>query len=612
MAMTGELDADFSDFVGATKEAEDGLRRLQAEGAAVEKAFGWTVAPASLKQIKPAATEAADATTGLKGALGSLGPMVAGAFTVGAVVNFGKAMIEMGSDIQKVAAQTGLAAEEVQRLRFIADQTNVPMTAMVSTVQNLSKAFGENDAGLAKSLKDVGLSFDELKAGSPYDALMAISGALNEIEDPSERAAKAAELLGKNWKELLPGVAAGMKEIGEQAPVMAGEWTAALDDMGSSISRAYTELKVLGGTMLGMAWKDTKELVGELAATLRTFTEATNENLPVVGALAKSVADLPPPLKEVTVSTKEVAAEKKKLAEELAASNKRVEEAARAYEKWKEATDGLRTSGEGWKTVLMELNGSTVEAIKYYLDAGQSQADLAAAYGLTAAQIDAVAKARAAEKSAAADIQTLYAEIAAIESKAAAMRKADEATMAADRTSRTYYEKLAADAQTAYLSAAEHGDRYTVARINQLQTEAQAARETLANWQQAADASMTSVKGAAEQADAAIKTATKSMSTLTETANVRDGGVLSTNMFPSLESLEAAARRPGSFIGQSKGNMVQTNIPWNTPWQQGAGGVMVNASFNYPIMDDPNALDHLAGVVGSAIMGKLSRSGTGG
>ena len=73
----------------------------------------------------------------------------------------------------------------------------------------------------------------------------------------------------------------------------------------------------------------------------------------------------------------------------------------------KKAQDDIATSmielnsvGVGWQGTLNTINGSVVEAIKFYLAAGVSQSELATAYGLTAAQVKAVASALTDETAA--------------------------------------------------------------------------------------------------------------------------------------------------------------------------------------------------------------------
>lgn len=64
-----------------------------------------------------------------------------------------------------------------------------------------------------------------------------------------------------------------------------------------------------------------------------------------------------------------------------------------AAKKYGDSLEEMASVGEGWKGTLETINGDIVQAIKYYLDAGVSQEDLATAYELTASQIKAVSRA---------------------------------------------------------------------------------------------------------------------------------------------------------------------------------------------------------------------------
>jgi hypothetical protein len=65
-------------------------------------------------------------------------------------------------------------------------------------------------------------------------------------------------------------------------------------------------------------------------------------------------------------------------------------DSAKGLTAWLQATEALSGSMVSWQTTLDTVDGSVAEAIKFYLSAGVSQADLAKAYALTAQQIKAV------------------------------------------------------------------------------------------------------------------------------------------------------------------------------------------------------------------------------
>ena len=104
----------------------------------------------------------------------------------------------------------------------------------------------------------------------------------------------------------------------------------------------------------------------------------------------------------------------------------------------------------GWQTTLDTLDGTVVEAIKYYLSAGVSQGDLAKAYGVTAQQVAAV-------KIALEDYATALTATADLEKAEADQRKVITAAMLKptnDRVLAEFQKKQAAEAsEAAFLKA---------------------------------------------------------------------------------------------------------------------------------------------------------------
>ena len=97
---------------------------------------------------------------------------------------------------------------------------------------------------------------------------------------------------------------------------------------------------------------------------------------------------------------------------------------------WRAAMVELNAAGQGWQGTLDTIDGTVVEGIKYYLQAGVSQQALAEAYGLTAAQVKAVSSALRADADATQDAAAEH------------QRLADAATAAADALEQ---ERAAAD-----------------------------------------------------------------------------------------------------------------------------------------------------------------------
>jgi hypothetical protein len=75
-------------------------------------------------------------------------------------------------------------------------------------------------------------------------------------------------------------------------------------------------------------------------------------------------------------------------------------DAAEGAKRFAEAMEELNAAGRGWQGTLETIDGETVEAIKYYLEAGVAQDKLATAYELTAVQVKAVAASLQDEKEA--------------------------------------------------------------------------------------------------------------------------------------------------------------------------------------------------------------------
>jgi transposase-like protein len=161
--------------------------------------------------------------------------------------------------------------------------------------------------------------------------------------------------------------------------------------------------------------------------------------------------------------------------EVLKAHEDQVKKDAAALAEWQKATDALNASTVGWQTTVDSLSGSVVEAIKFYLSAGVSQADLAKAYGVTAQQVAAV-------KIALEDYATALTATADLEKAEADQRKVIEQAMLKatnDRILAEFQKQQAAEASEAAFLKANLADAQAQDAIQQgIQTTTAAATES--------------------------------------------------------------------------------------------------------------------------------------
>jgi hypothetical protein len=102
--------------------------------------------------------------------------------------------------IGKKADQIGLAVEAFQELRFAAESAGVSNTAFTSSMERFSKRLGEAAQGTGaavRALDEMNLSATALAELGVEGAFEVIADQIAAIEDPTQRAAQAAALFGR-------------------------------------------------------------------------------------------------------------------------------------------------------------------------------------------------------------------------------------------------------------------------------------------------------------------------------------------------------------------------------------------------------------------------------
>lgn len=179
--------------------------------------------------------------------LGAVGRLAAAGGGLGiasaAVVLLGKDLLDTADAMQKMSDQTGLTLGEVQQLQYVSDQTSVSMQSLVAATQNMQRGLGAGDKGLTKLLKDLNIEFASFKALKPWDQMIQLADAIDQLDDPTQQAIAGNAAFGKAWKETIAAIRGGMRDLSNDAPMMADDTARALDFIGDKIGWLWAETK---------------------------------------------------------------------------------------------------------------------------------------------------------------------------------------------------------------------------------------------------------------------------------------------------------------------------------------------------------------------------------
>lgn len=233
-----------------------------------------------IKKVKGQAAGGFGIGTALGGAAGITAGLAAVDKIAGAAYRAATAIAEMTAttikevdEISDLASVLGVTTEGLSRLQYAAFHSDVEVSDLNAALQKLSVNL---DAGgkASKALADLGLSGEKLKQGELTDAFSQIADALGKVENRSEQARIARDLLGKSGAKLLPLLdqeAGGLKRLAE-----------ASDSRGNTIT-------ALDAAQIGRADEALKQVESSFQAIKRVVAV---ELSPAISVLADDIAGL--------------------------------------------------------------------------------------------------------------------------------------------------------------------------------------------------------------------------------------------------------------------------------------------------------------------------------
>jgi len=296
-----------------------------------------------------------------------------------ALIEVGKAILDNAGALADMSAKTGLSVEQLQKFAEVGAAAHVSVEDFTQSAFKLGVALEGGAAPVVDAVNKLKLNYQALMQLKPDEQFNTVAKALEGVADVQERNRLGVELMGKSYSAIAPAIAQGFTDMAAQASAATTAQIEALDKLGDAWDQFVVRTKNAATAQAGAA------VIGAEAFTkLTTFQQ-------LLVLLSGNTTNLAETFNKLTRAGEAAAANMDIVLpkqEKRVVMTKAEEEAAK---KLADAMVELNSAGKSWQGTIDTIDGSVVEAIKYYLDAGVSQKALATAYGLTETQVKAVA-----------------------------------------------------------------------------------------------------------------------------------------------------------------------------------------------------------------------------
>lgn len=225
----------------------------------------------------------ANSASRLNGVLGAIGATA----VVGALGSFVKSTIDAQDHLFKLSQKTGIAVESLAGLGFAAEQSGVELETVAKGVRKFSLLVAEAadaSSGAAQKLKQLGLSYQQLKDLSPEKQLLALSDALSKFSK-EDRAIAFISTFGNKMADLIPLLSQGSNGLGRM--IEQGKKLNPVTERSAELAEKYnSQITVLGKSVSALGQSMVVELIPSLTRTADAMVKAGESGGFLSGALA--------------------------------------------------------------------------------------------------------------------------------------------------------------------------------------------------------------------------------------------------------------------------------------------------------------------------------------
>jgi hypothetical protein len=221
------------------------------------------------------------------------------AFTIKAVAD----TTEYAESIDKAAKTTGMATDELQKLKYAADQEHTSFEALNGGLKFLAKNMEAGKEGFAQMGIEVRNADGSLKGVG--DVLPQVADYFKNCTNDTEKTALALQVFGKSGTDLIPFLEQGSAEIGrlgEEAEglgiVMSGDSISAFEKYGDQVDKMKKSLQGVKITVAESVLPAFSDVTTGITDMFTSLTESGTLDQ-IFGTVGGVIADLLPTLETV-------------------------------------------------------------------------------------------------------------------------------------------------------------------------------------------------------------------------------------------------------------------------------------------------------------------------
>jgi len=361
-------------------------------------------------KLKPAVDASNDASAKWAAQLGTLNQAL-GLFgvglSVGALVGFGKALLDDADALTKLRDRTGIGIEGLQRLQIAGDDAGNSVDEIATAINKFQDRLASGDTTTVGALKRIGVSLEDIQNLSADQQFMAISDAIRRVDNPAQQVSLSVDLFGQTGARVLPTLKRGFDDVKDAAVGMSTETAERLDGLGDTMQASIRTTKGYAAetlvTLVDFIASAGNATIAEAQRDIRE-TEALLEELQGMAKQASGpkLFDIAPKPDSQGLASF-VAAERdiKAAIDESERAAKKAQDAQRRYteetQRFAANLSDVIAKSNGYESVLDSINGNVVEAVAYYRDQGRTLGELGQMYELNETQLWALAEAEKAD-----------------------------------------------------------------------------------------------------------------------------------------------------------------------------------------------------------------------